>query len=264
LTAFIRRAWAHLLALLEEGLALMAPSRRLRLGTADRVLVAYAAGRPIKVLDAGCGDGLMSLALAKRHPGWEVVGIDRREDLLDGARARAVGRGLDNVRFEVADLVEPLPVSGFDVVAALECLSEIPDDERALRMMSGALRAEGILVAQVPDREWKPVLPGSATTWREQVRQGYSPEGIAETMRRAGLEPSEVRGTYRTLVAAAQEISDRIKGSPLGVRLLAFPALAAAARLEQRGIAWGRPNAILVVARHGEPPPPTSGRDQAA
>lgn len=264
MTAFIRRGWAHLLAALEERLALMAPARRLRLAVADRVLVAYAAGRPIRVLDAGCGDGLLSLALAKRHPLWEVVGIDRREDLLAGARARAAGRGLDNVSFETADLLAPLPVSGFDAVAALECLSEIPDDEKALRMMSGALRAEGILVAQVPDREWKPVLAGSATTWREQVRQGYSFEGIAETMRRAGLEPSEVRGTYRTLVAAAQEVRDRIKGSPLGVRLLAFPALAAAVRLEQRGITWGRPNAILAVARHAERPPPALGPDQEA
>ncbi|HEY0317895.1 MAG TPA: class I SAM-dependent methyltransferase [Solirubrobacterales bacterium] len=247
-----RRVVAFLVALLEERLALMAPARRLRLKSADRVLAGYAKGRPIRVLDAGCGDGLLTLALAKRHPRWQVVGIDRREDLLAGARARAAGRGLKNVSFAAADLLQPLPLGGFDAVAALECLSEIPDDEQALRMMSAAIAAGGILVAQAPDRDWKPVLSGSAPTWREQVRQGYDADGLTALVRRSGLEPTLVKGTYRSLTAAAQEIRDRIKRSPLGLRLLAFPALAAAVQLEHRGITWGRPNAILVVARHAE------------
>jgi trans-aconitate methyltransferase len=236
-------------AILEERLALMAPARRLRLALADRVLGESAAGRPIRMLDAGCGDGLLSLALAKRHPEWTLVGIDLREDMLAGARARAQGRGLTNISFQVGDLLQPLPLSGFDVVVALECLSEIPDDEGALQTMVGALAPGGLLAVQVPDREWQPVLPGSATTWREQVRQGYSPAELEALLRRAGLESVESRGTYRSLAAAAQEVRDRIKGAPLPLRLLAFPFLAAAVRLEHHGITWGRPNAIFATGR---------------
>jgi trans-aconitate methyltransferase len=240
---------ARLVAVLEERLTLMAPARRLRLNLADEVLSAHAGERPIGVLDAGCGDGLLSLSLAKRHPTWTVVGIDRRDDLLAGARARARARKLTNVSFLAADLLQPLPESGFDVVVALECLGEIPDDDKALRMMAAALAPAGMLAAQVSELGWKPILPGSAATWREQVRQGYDAEGMAAVLRGAGLKRVEIRPTYRAVAAAAQEVRDRIKDAPLPLRLAAFPFLAAAVRLERWGLTWGRANAIFATAR---------------
>lgn len=236
-------------AVLEERLALMAPSRRLRLALADEVLSGEAGGKPLRVLDAGCGDGLLTISLARRHADWALLGVDRRDDLLGGATARAAARSLGNVRFQPADLTRPLPESGFDAVVALECLHEIPDDAAALRTMAGALAPGGLLVLQVPDRDWTPVLPGSTGIWREEVRHGYGREEIAADVRTAGLEPVELRPTYRSLAAAAQEVRDRIKGSPLPVRLLAFPFLAAAVRLERLGLTWGRPSATLVLAR---------------
>lgn len=236
-------------AVLEERLALMAPSRRLRLALSDEVLSAEAGGRPLRVLDAGCGDGLLTLSLAHRHADWALLGVDRRADLLEGARERAAGRGLGNARFQPADLTRPLPEGDFGAIVALECLHEIPDDEGALRSMAGALAPGGLLALQVPERDWKPVLPGSTGIWREEVRHGYGREEIAADVRAAGLEPVELRPTYRSLAAAAQEIRDRIKSSPLPLRLLAFPFLAAAVWLEHRGLTWGKPSATLVLAR---------------
>lgn len=235
-------------AILEERIALMAPSRRLRLALSDQVLSAEAEGKPLRLLDAGCGDGLLSLALAKRHRDWSVVGVDRRDDMLSGARARARGRGIANATFEAADLTRPLPQSGFDAVVALECLHEIPDDKSALAAMAGALRPGGLLALQVPRRDWKPVLPGSSGIWREEVRHGYGEEELAAMLRAAGLEPVAMRPTYRSLAAAAQEIRDRIKGRALAVRLLAFPFLALAVRLEWWGLTWGPPSAVLALA----------------
>ncbi|HEY2054161.1 MAG TPA: class I SAM-dependent methyltransferase [Solirubrobacterales bacterium] len=235
-------------AVLEERLALMAPSRRLRLALADEILSARL-DRSARLLDAGCGDGLQTLALAKRHPGWDVLGVDQREDLLRGARDRARGRGLTNARFEPADLTVALPESDLDAVVALECLSEIPEDRAALAAMTGALRRGGLLVLQVPERDWTPVIPGSSDAWREEVRHGYGEDELASMLRDAGLEQIEIRPTYRSLTAAAQEIRDRIKGAALPVRLAAFPFLAAAVRLERWGLTWGPPSAILAVGR---------------
>lgn len=237
-------------AVLEERLALMAPARRLRLALAQReVSRRLGRDRRLRVIDAGCGDGLLSLAMAKGHPAWSILGLDLREDMLDGARARAASRHLANVSFAVADLERPLPEEGADAVLAVECLSEIPDDRQALRMMVEALVPGGLLVAQVPERNWQPVLPGSPGTWREQVRQGYEAEQLAAALREAGLDEVEVRPTYRSLAAAAQEIRDRIKGSALPIRLLAFPFLAAAVHLERRGLTFGRPNALIASGR---------------
>ncbi|MGN6274824.1 MAG: class I SAM-dependent methyltransferase [Solirubrobacterales bacterium] len=242
----------NLRAILEERLALMAPARRLRLALAEGEVAARRGGSGrLRVLDAGCGDGLLSLAMAKRHPRWSLVGIDLREDMLEGARQRAVARGLPNARFVAGNLEQPLPERDRDVVLAVECLSEIPDDRQALRMMRHALAPGGLLVVQVPERDWQPVLPGSSGTWREQVRQGYTAEQLEAALREAGFEDVQVRPTYRSLAAAAQEIRDRIKDRGLLVRLLAFPFLTAAVRLERRGLTWGRPNALLATGVAG-------------
>jgi SAM-dependent methyltransferase len=236
-------------AILEERLALMAPARRLRLALAEDEVAARLGGDSrLRVLDAGCGDGLLSLAMAKRHPTWALVGVDLREDLLEGARKRATARGLLNARFVPGNLEQPLPEQERDAVTAVECLSEIPDDRQALRMMGEALRPGGLLVVQVPERDWQPVLPGSPGTWREQVRQGYTADQLRGYLEEAGFAEIEIRLTYRSLAAAAQEVRDRIKERGLLLRLLAFPFLAAAVRLERRGLTWGRGNALLATA----------------
>jgi len=233
----------------EERIALMAPSRRLRMSLAEEVIDRFAADRPIRVLDAGCADGLTTLALANRRPKWTLVGMDLRGDLLAGARERARNRGLANVTFVEADLTKPLPENDFDAVAALECLSEIPDDRAALGAITAALASGGLLVVQVPNRDWKPVLPGSSPVWREQVRHGYGSDELTEMLAAAGTEQIGVVPTYRTVAAIAQELRDRIKDKPLALRAAAYPAMVAAVRFERWGITWGTANAHLVTAR---------------
>jgi ubiquinone/menaquinone biosynthesis C-methylase UbiE len=235
---------------LEERIALMAPSRRLRLALAEEALAGFAAGRPIRVLDAGCGDGLLSLAIAKRHPDWTLVGMDLSESLLAGARERAANRGLGNISFREADLTRPpLPETGFDAAIALECLNEIPDDRAALATIAGALAPCGLAIVQAPEGDWRPILRGSDPKWREEVRHGYSAAGLAEALRAAGLERVEVRPTFHATAELAQEVRDRIKDRGLALRAAAFPAMAAAVRAERWGLTGGRPNALFSLSR---------------
>jgi SAM-dependent methyltransferase len=234
---------------IEERLALMAPARRLRLALAERAVSDFAGSRPVRVLDAGCGDGLLALALAARHPNWTLTGMDLSEELLRGARERASNRSLANVSFEGADLTRPLPDSGFDVVMALECLSEIPDDRGALRSMTGALAPGGLFVMQAPDRDWKPVLKGSAGTWRHEVRHGYSQAELGEALAETGLEGIGIEPTYRSTAAAAQELRDRVKDRGLALRAILFPVMAASVRLERWGLTGGTANALFATAR---------------
>jgi SAM-dependent methyltransferase len=236
-------------AALEERIALMAPSRRLRMSLAEKAIKRFAAKQPIRVLDAGCGDGLITLALAKRHPSWTMVGMDLSAELLAGARERARNRPLANVNFLETDLTKPLPESEFDAVMALECLSEIPDDRAAIAAIAAAARPGGLLVVQVPDRDWKPVLGGSSPVWRHEVRHGYDVSELGAMLAAAGVERIDISPTYRTTTALAQELRDRIKDRPLALRAAAFPAMAAAARLERMGITGGAANAHFALAR---------------
>jgi SAM-dependent methyltransferase len=201
------------------------------------------------VLDAGCGEGLLSEAIAERHPDWEVVGADYDEERLEQGRVAADQKRVLNLRYVRADLTRDLGSGVYDAVVAVECLEEIPDDEVALGRMATALRPGGLLLAHVPERDWGPVLPGGADTWRLEVRHGYGAEELQGKLERAGLEVTRITPTARTTVWAANELADRLKRASLKVRSLAYPPVAAAVRLERWGVTWGAPHALLAEAR---------------
>jgi len=125
---------------------MMAPARRLRLALADGEVARQLGGEGrLRVLDAGCGDGLLSLAMAKHHPTWSLIGVDLRESALDGARRRAVARGLPNVRFVPGNLEAPLPLQDCDAVLAVEAASELTGAPRVA--VSGVSQGGGLALA---------------------------------------------------------------------------------------------------------------------
>jgi len=63
-------------------------------------IVSRAPGPAPRILDIGCGAGATSLALARRLPHADIVGIDLSDSLVEAARARS---SETRVRFEVHD-----------------------------------------------------------------------------------------------------------------------------------------------------------------
>ncbi|MGY1745234.1 class I SAM-dependent methyltransferase [Blastococcus sp. SYSU D00695] len=226
----------------------VAPGRRLRLARARAVIERYGAGRPpLRVLDAGSEEGLLSLGLARRHPGWLLVAVDLAEEPLRRGRrwAREEGLAVHHVR---GDLTRSLGVEVYDVVAAMESLVEIPDDRAALRSLVASLRPGGLFLAQVPTATWTPVLSGADRTWRREVRHGYDAAELGRLLAGLGLDVHELAPTFRRLTALAQDVRDRLKDRGLVVQLLLLPLMAAAVRLERAGIGWGPARAWFVVA----------------
>ena len=224
------------------------PARRLRFELASEALEQFAAGRPLRVLDAGCGDGSFAVAIARRHPAWSIVAVDLADDLLARGRQSAARAKLANVEFVRGDVTEDLGTALYDAVASIESLEEISNDTDALRRMVAALRPGGFLVAHVPERDWKPVLPGSDATWRNEVRHGYAAEELEGRLRELGLEDVRIEETSRSLVRAAQEMRDRISPRRPGLRAAVSSALGVAVPLERAGLTWGRGRALFVRA----------------
>lgn len=87
---------------------------------ADRLVQLLEKSLPLqecsKILDLGCGRGRHSINLNKR--GYKVTGIDLSEQAIAKARQKAEDMGLENIRFEVRDMRNPLPET-FDAVVNL-------------------------------------------------------------------------------------------------------------------------------------------------
>jgi len=73
---------------------------------------------PRRTLDVGTGTGDGALAIARRFPDAEVVGVDLAEGMLAQARHKLPADLAARVRFEVADASKlPYPDGSFDLVA---------------------------------------------------------------------------------------------------------------------------------------------------
>ena len=146
-----------------------------------------AAGR---ILEVGCGHGLLSLYLALESPDREVVGVDVDEDKLDAARAAAAGAGLA-ATFEVvagADLPAG-PWAGIAIVDVLYLLS--PDDQRGLLRSCGELLGPGGVLAV----KEMALAPRWKATWnRVQETAAVRLLGITEGEQLTFLAPAEMAG----------------------------------------------------------------------
>ena len=101
----------------------------------------------MKVLDAGCGPGRLTLPLAEVvGPQGEVTALDLQAGMLARVREKVRAAGLQNVQFLQAGLGEgKLPQAYFDRALLVTVLGEIPEQIKALQEIHGALKPGGIL-----------------------------------------------------------------------------------------------------------------------
>lgn len=108
---------------------------------------------PMKVLDAGCGTGNMTVELAKKFSSARVVGVDFSERSLAEARLLALRRSVSNVDFRHQDLMKEFPsgerMGGYDFAMSIGCLHHIPDPAIALRHIRAVLSREAVFILGV-------------------------------------------------------------------------------------------------------------------
>ena len=187
--------------------------------TAHRDLDARAR-RPLeglRVLDIGCGGGLLAEPLARM--GADVTGIDLAPAHIEGAKRHAVLSGLD-IDYRIAD-ADNLADDGerFDLVCAMEVVEHVADQPAFLKSAAslvdrdagGALVmatlnrtvssfALGIVAAEYVLR-W---LPKGTHSWSRFVR----PSEAARGLRRGGLQVQELSGV------AYDPLRDRFRLTP--------------------------------------------------
>jgi ubiquinone/menaquinone biosynthesis C-methylase UbiE len=101
----------------------------------------------MRVLDAGCGPGRLTIPVAERvGPSGLVVAVDIQPAMLERVRERLGGRSDVNVEL-VAGAVEEAPwLSGsFDRALMVTVLGEIPDQAAAMARIADSLRPGGLL-----------------------------------------------------------------------------------------------------------------------
>lgn len=102
----------------------------------------------IDVLDVGCGSGRAMVRLAEEFPASRFTGIDFSAEGIERARAEARERGVENVRFEVADAAELDAEDGYHLVTTFDAVHDQADPARVLRAIRAAVRPDGVYLMQ--------------------------------------------------------------------------------------------------------------------
>jgi SAM-dependent methyltransferase len=169
----------------------------------------------MRLLDAGCGPGSITLGLAETVAPGNVIGIDNQSALVEQARALAAARGVTAARFEVADAYRlPFADHAFDAAFANGVLMHLREPVRALMELRRVLRPGGIAGIRDPDLGtslYVPMTPLLAQwlAMRVRVRQhnGGDPF-LSRRYRRLLLEAGFVRAEGSASVDSAGSVED--------------------------------------------------------
>ncbi|WP_449447934.1 bifunctional 2-polyprenyl-6-hydroxyphenol methylase/3-demethylubiquinol 3-O-methyltransferase UbiG [Thermomonas brevis] len=169
-----------------------------RLGyVAERVAL-----RGARVLDVGCGGGLLSEALAKS--GAQVTAIDLAPNLLKVARLHGLESGakVEYRQAAVEALADEAPAS-FDAVTCMEMLEHVPDPAAIVRACATLLKPGGRLFLSTLNRTpaaFALAIFGAEYVARllpkgtHQYRDFIKPSELARLLRDTGLALEDVSG----------------------------------------------------------------------
>jgi 2-polyprenyl-6-hydroxyphenyl methylase/3-demethylubiquinone-9 3-methyltransferase len=107
-----------------------------------------------RVLDVGCGGGLLAESLARA--GANVTAIDLAPGMVETARLHALDSGLAiEYLVESAENLEQARAGKFDVVVCMEMLEHVPDPEGTIAVLAALARPGGDLFISTINRNFK-------------------------------------------------------------------------------------------------------------
>jgi ubiquinone/menaquinone biosynthesis C-methylase UbiE len=166
-------------------------------------------------LDAGCGEGSLTINLAKK--GKRIIGLDISENKIRNAKAKIPYGFEDKINFIVGDARYcPFKNNSFEKIVCIELLEHIKEDFQVITEFSGLLKKRGVLLLHTPhDNIITNFLDGKeiqkmAASEYGHVREGYSMDSIRDLFPPNGLNVIYYEYTFKTFGMIAWELSMKL------------------------------------------------------
>jgi SAM-dependent methyltransferase len=151
------------------------------------------------VLEAGCGVGAQTVALARRSPGARFTSVDVSAESVAEAKRVAGAAGITNVQFQPADIFSPpFAPESFDHVFVCFVLEHLSRPDQALAILNSLLRPGGTMTVIEGDH-------GSAYFHPDSSAAQMAIQCLVELQRSAGGNALIGRQIYPLMVHAGLE-----------------------------------------------------------
>ncbi len=163
----------------------------------------------LRLLDIGCGGGLLSEPLARL--GAEVVGVDAGVKNVKTAKAHADRNGIAiDYRHGTVELLAEADEEKFDAVLNMEVVEHVADPDEFLITCASLVKPDGLMIVSTINRTSKAFL--LAIVGAEYVL-GWLPKGTHQFDKL--VKPEEIRDALEPLGFECQEPVG-VRYSPLG------------------------------------------------
>ncbi|MCR4377677.1 MAG: bifunctional 2-polyprenyl-6-hydroxyphenol methylase/3-demethylubiquinol 3-O-methyltransferase UbiG [Rhodospirillales bacterium] len=170
----------------------------------------------LKVLDVGCGGGLLSEPMARL--GATMTSIDAGEKNIEIAKIHAAQSDLDIEYLNV--LPEDLAAEGhkFDLVLNMEVIEHVADPQLFMAACTSVLNEQGCMVLSTMNRNFKSLLLGKFAAeyvlrWlpvgTHDWKKFLKPSELARLVRPHGLEFTDLKGMVYNPLKDTWALSDR-------------------------------------------------------
>ena len=182
-------------------------------GLAELPDLAAALTRGGRVLDVACGGGKWLIAVARRFPATELVGVEFEPDSVARAMRHVAEAGLgDRIRVEARTIPDMPFRAEFDLVYLQDALHELPDPAASLRAAWAAVASGGRLVVL----EWcLPDDPAGEQTLQAELLWGIQLDELYQGTRMYTHDGYE--GLFRDAGVPAPTVADLPSGASLFV-----------------------------------------------
>ena len=179
---------------------------------------------PGYVADLGCGPGNLTVAMAGRWPGAEILGVDNSPEMISAAREKVSEGQL--VSFVLADIRDWRPERPVDVLVSNAVLQWVPGHLDVVRRWPGMLSPGGWLAFQLPGNfdqpthailvdlvasgRWAPLLTGVSLN-----RQAADPADYLDLLAGAGCSVDAWETTYLHVLHGDDPVVEWYRGTGL-------------------------------------------------